>query len=280
MKTSQDAFLRCSSRLNATIPSRIVKADLQNYGRTGVVEITFDYSNKTYAYQVPFTRPYLNKSEGNFANLLNLNQHRNQNNLAFEEFIIRTTNNYQADPAIEIPCKISLVVQNDDSYYDDSVVETLTIDVSNSSNSKGFNLYEMLELDDNITHYILFADDRAGSFCTRKLLHFFSTQKVTDLLSTVNNAYECGNTFSTEDNVPFVTMIPIFNKNKGTKSEDDYLKSILADVIKSQNQYFKKPNICLVYSEFGFANKTLFVKEWNKAIKLLNFQGFSNFLKE
>jgi hypothetical protein len=109
MKSSQNAILRCASRLNSTIPSRIVKADLQNYGRTGVVEITFDYSNKTHVYQVPFTRPYLNKSEGKFANLLNLNQHRNENNQAFEEFIIGTTNNYQVDPAIEISCKVVLI---------------------------------------------------------------------------------------------------------------------------------------------------------------------------
>lgn len=109
MKSSQDAILRCASRLNSTIPSRIVKADLQNFDRTGVVEITFNYNNQTHAYQVPFTRPYLNKNEGKFANLLNLNQHRNENNQAFEEFIIRTTNNYQVNPAIEIVCKVVLI---------------------------------------------------------------------------------------------------------------------------------------------------------------------------
>ena len=109
MKSRQNAILRCASRLNSTIPSRIVKADLQNYDRTGMVEITFDYSNIIHTYQVPFTRPYLNKSEGKFANLLNLNQHRNQNNQSFEEFIIHITNNYQVNPAIEIACKIVLI---------------------------------------------------------------------------------------------------------------------------------------------------------------------------
>lgn len=109
MKSTQEAVLRCATRLNSTVPSRIVKADLQNYGRSGVIKITFTYSNQMHEYQVPFTRPYTNKAEGKFANLLNLNQQRNENNQTFEEFVIRTTNNYQADPAIEIPCKVALL---------------------------------------------------------------------------------------------------------------------------------------------------------------------------
>jgi hypothetical protein len=109
MTSTQEATLRCASRLNSTVPSRIVKADLQNYGRTGVVKITFTYNDQTHEFQVPFTRPYTNKAKGKFANLLNLNQQRNENNQTFEEFVIRTTNNYQADPAIEIPCKTSLM---------------------------------------------------------------------------------------------------------------------------------------------------------------------------
>ncbi len=109
MTSAQEATLRCATRLNSTVPSRIVKTDLQSYGRLGVVKITFTYNNQTHTYQVPFTRPYTNKAEGKFANLLNLNQQRNENNQTFEEFIMRITNNYQADPAIEIPCKVALV---------------------------------------------------------------------------------------------------------------------------------------------------------------------------
>ena len=109
MPSTQEATLRCASRLNSTVPSRIVKADLQNYGRTGVVKITFTYNDQTHEFQVPFTRPYTNKAKGKFANLLNLNQQRNENNQKFEEFVMRTTNNYQTDPAIEIPCKVALV---------------------------------------------------------------------------------------------------------------------------------------------------------------------------
>ena len=109
MKSSQEAILRCATRLNSTVPSRIVKTDLQNYGRTGIVKITFAYNHQTHEYQVPFTRPYLKKAQGTFANLLNLNQQRNENNQTFEEFIMRITNNYQADPAIEIACKVAMV---------------------------------------------------------------------------------------------------------------------------------------------------------------------------
>ncbi len=107
MKTA--ATLRFASRINANIPSRIVKADLSAFGRSGWVAITFDYQGQQHAYKVPFTRPYLNRERGDFANLLNLNQSRSDNNLVFQEFIARATANYTVYPHIEVDCVIELV---------------------------------------------------------------------------------------------------------------------------------------------------------------------------
>jgi hypothetical protein len=141
-------------------------------------------------------------------------------------------------------------------------------------------VYEKLELNDDQTHYIVFADYGKESFCNRKLSTYFTPEKITEILTKVNQEYECGNTFRTENQAPFVTLIPLFDKSKSNQTEDQFLNSIFMDIIKSQNEYFKKPHICLVYSHFGFTNKALFVKEWNKAIKLLHFEGFSNFLMD
>jgi hypothetical protein len=79
------------------------------FQRKGIVALHFNYDNITYDFNVPFTRPYLNQAEGKFANLLNLNQARNRNNQEFQNIIERITDNYTANPAIEIECQIQLV---------------------------------------------------------------------------------------------------------------------------------------------------------------------------
>jgi hypothetical protein len=101
-----NATLRCGTNINSKVPSRIVKTDLKNYGRTGTLKIKFSFKQINYDFEVPFTRPYTNKAQGIFANLLNLNQQRGLNNQAFEEFISSITHNYTVNPPIEIPCKI------------------------------------------------------------------------------------------------------------------------------------------------------------------------------
>ena len=103
------AILRCATKINASVPSRIVEADLTLYQRKGIVALQFNYANYNYVFEVPFTRPYLNKEAGTFANLLNLNQSRTQNNQQFQALIERITNQYTANPAIEIVCQIQLV---------------------------------------------------------------------------------------------------------------------------------------------------------------------------
>ena len=107
MKTA--AILRFASKINSSVPSRIVKADLSAYGRSGWVTVQFEYAGTTHSYQIPFTRPYTNKENGVFANLLNLNQSRSENNLVFQEFIVRATSNYTVYPQIEVDCVIELV---------------------------------------------------------------------------------------------------------------------------------------------------------------------------
>ena len=104
------ATLRFASRINANIPSRIVKADLSAFGRSGWVAITFDYQGQQHAYKVPFTRPYLNKEKGDFATLLNLNQARQANNEVFQEFVARITANYTLYPQPEVTCVIEVSV--------------------------------------------------------------------------------------------------------------------------------------------------------------------------
>lgn len=105
---STAATLRFASRINSNIPSRIVKADLSAYGRSGWVKVQFDYNGTAHSYEIPFTRPYINKENGVFANLLNLNQSRSDNNLVFQEFIERATSNYTVYPQIEVECVIAL----------------------------------------------------------------------------------------------------------------------------------------------------------------------------
>jgi hypothetical protein len=105
-----DATLRCAARQKAFTPSRILKTDLSDIGRNGRVKISFEYQNRTHEFIVPFTRPYTNQEEGKFANLINLNQQREENNTEFSEFIERITNYYSKNPAIEISCRFELVI--------------------------------------------------------------------------------------------------------------------------------------------------------------------------
>jgi hypothetical protein len=107
MKTA--ATLRFASKINSSVPSRIVKADLSSFGRSGWVTVQFEYKGTSHSYKIPFTRPYINKEKGEFANLLNLNQSRSENNLVFQEFISRATANYTVYPQIEVDCVIELV---------------------------------------------------------------------------------------------------------------------------------------------------------------------------
>lgn len=106
MKTA--ATLRFASKINANVPSRIVKADLQHFGRSGWVIVQFEYAGMAHSYEIPFTRPYINKERGEFANLLNLNQRRSDNNLVFQEFIAQATANYTVYPHIEVDCVLAL----------------------------------------------------------------------------------------------------------------------------------------------------------------------------
>jgi hypothetical protein len=106
MSKKTNAILRCATNLNSFVPSRIVKADLQAYGREGIVKIRFEYENSTFDFKVPFLRPYTNKAAGQFANLLNLNQSRSGKNEAFKEFIEKITHHHTVNPAIEIFCFI------------------------------------------------------------------------------------------------------------------------------------------------------------------------------
>lgn len=103
------ATLRCATKINSSVPSRIVEADLTLFQRKGIVALQFNYDNTNYDFEIPFTRPYTNKEAGTFANLLNLNQSRTQNNEQFQSLIERITNDYTANPAIEIACQIQLV---------------------------------------------------------------------------------------------------------------------------------------------------------------------------
>lgn len=105
---STSAILRFASKINSTVPSRIVKADLSAYGRSGWVIVQFEYAGTAHTYEIPFTRPYTNKENGVFANLLNLNQSRSDNNLVFQEFIARATADYTVYPQIEVDCVIAL----------------------------------------------------------------------------------------------------------------------------------------------------------------------------
>ncbi len=105
MKTT--ATLRFASKINSSVPSRIVKADLSAYGRSGWVIVQFDYNGTAHSYEIPFTRPYTNKENGVFANLLNLNQSRSGNNLIFQEFIEQATANYTVYPQLEEGCLIA-----------------------------------------------------------------------------------------------------------------------------------------------------------------------------
>jgi hypothetical protein len=103
------ATLRFATRINSFVPSRIVETDLADFEtQHGFVNIKFTYDGKIYEFKVPYTRPYTNKEIGKFANLLNLNQRRGLNNEEFKAFTERITDNFSANPAIEISCEFAL----------------------------------------------------------------------------------------------------------------------------------------------------------------------------
>ena len=172
MKSSQEAILRCATRINSFIPSRIVGTDLKLVGREGDIKINFDYQGKAYEFIVPFTRPYLNKADHVFANLLNLNQKRKENNQLFQEFIIKITQDYSVIPAIEIPCRFTLLSKGGSTDLDDPSPVTVPNNtpqppILSASASQNF------QFDDSQTHYIVFAEMSPDSFFNRKLAKYF-----------------------------------------------------------------------------------------------------------
>lgn len=101
-----EAVLRCATNIDSFVPSRIVKTNLIDFGREGYIKVWFTYDSKDYEFVIPYKRPYKNKAANQFANLLNLNQRRGENNEEFQELVRRITHDFQVYPGIEIPCQI------------------------------------------------------------------------------------------------------------------------------------------------------------------------------
>jgi hypothetical protein len=280
MKSAQEAILVCSMRIKSFVHSHILKTDLNEFGQNGKVQITLTYQSKTFEFIVPFNRPFLNEPRHLFADLIYLNQEGNIINLDFQEFIIKITEQFSVGTVIEIPCKVLLISQGGNGLSDEPEPIILPSNPPKPTLSSASNENEIINLDDSTTHFIAFSDIREDSFCNQKLSKYFKKEKIKQLILEVNNSQECGNTFTKNQIAPFLTLIPIYIEDKGTNSESDYLKRVFADVIISQNKYLKRPNICLVYSEIGFANKDLFIKEWNNTIKLLHFGGLCYFFTD
>lgn len=120
-------------------------------------------------------------------------------------------------------------------------------------------------------HFIVFAESGANSPCEQILsIHGFNQTKIQQLIQTVNSKYECGNTFSGDGNPPYVTIVPIFDPKKGV-SEAAFLKQVFADIIKSQNDYFKANNMHCHFSNTGFPNKDAFYEAWRDAYVRINY---------
>jgi hypothetical protein len=279
MKNSQDAILRCANRINSFVPSRIIGTDFSLIGREGTIKINFDYEAKAYEFTVPFIRPFTDKKNLKFANLLNLNQKRGEKNLLFEEFIIRVTNNYSVNPAKEIACRITILSQGGAGDLDDPNPITIP-NLPPLPPSSSANAAQAMQFEDSDTHYIVFADLNPNSFCFQKLTKYFNKIDFTKMLSQVNDKYETGSTYRDQNTSPFLTIIPFFDKSKGNVSEEDFLHFVFKDIAKSQNDYFKKPSICMVYSSQGFPDRVLFEEGWNKVAKLLKFTKDISFLVE
>lgn len=277
MRTSQEAILRCASNLRSYVPSRIVDTDLEKFGREGNLKIRFDYQEISYEHVVPFTRPFLNQKTKLFANLLNLNQKRSKNNFEFQELIRKITKDFSVHPAPEIACRIELITKEEGKGgHDQTSITAVTNNPPPSPIAPAAGA-EKLPLDDSQTHYIVFAE-QVTSFLSMKLAKYFPAEKVKQLLERVNSTYECGNTYTPTNNPPYITLMPIFNLSKVKELEEQFLQRVFADVIKSQNNYFKKFHICMVYSVYGFPNQALFESEWNKVVQSLEFKGSATFL--
>ena len=279
MKASQEAILRCATRINSFIPSRIVGTDLKLVGREGDIKINFDYQGKAYEFIVPFTRPYLNKADHVFANLLNLNQKRKENNQLFQEFIIKITQDYSVIPAIEIPCRFTLLSKGGSTDLDDPSPVTVPNNPPQPP-SLSASASQNFQFDDSQTHYIVFAEMSPDSFFNRKLAKYFDEYTLKEMFTKVNSSYECGSTYRPGNKAPFVTILPLFDQFKRNQTEDQFLQGIFNDIVKSQNQYFKKPTICMVYSSQGFPNRSLFEEGWYMVVKQLTFSGYAKFIAE
>ena len=136
------------------------------------------------------------------------------------------------------------------------------------------------EFDDSQTHYIVFAEMSPDSFFNRKLAKYFDEYTLKEMFTKVNSSYECGSTYRPGNKAPFVTILPLFDQFKRNQTEDQFLQGIFNDIVKSQNQYFKKPTICMVYSSKGFPNRRLFEEHWYMVVKQLTFSGYAKFIAE
>ena len=63
---------------NSTPPTRITGEITKEMMREGMIKLSFQYEGTSYQYQLPFMKPYINKSEGKLAGLLNINASRKQ----------------------------------------------------------------------------------------------------------------------------------------------------------------------------------------------------------
>jgi hypothetical protein len=127
---------------------------------------------------------------------------------------------------------------------------------------------------------MVFAINDPGAFCVSLLDESgFSKSKITDLINRVNSSYECGNTFTPGNKPPFLTLIPIFNKDRGISMET-FLESVFKDLSKSQNEYFKKPNIVLGYSPAGFPLEEMLYDHWKRNLPSMAYFKKAEFKNE
>jgi hypothetical protein len=108
------ATLRCETRINSTVPSRIIECNFEGIPRNGYAIINL-FNNEFKSLVVPYLRPYVNKTQGLMANLINLNNNRKDNNQEFQDFISEITNNYTVPKALNIPCTVEFLAQNMDA---------------------------------------------------------------------------------------------------------------------------------------------------------------------
>lgn len=102
------ATLKCETRINTKVPSRIVNCSFQGIPREGFVIINL-FTSEYKSFVVPYLRPYINKTQGYMANLINLNNARSNNNQQFQDFISEITDNYTLQEALDIPCTVEFL---------------------------------------------------------------------------------------------------------------------------------------------------------------------------